>query len=111
MTSEEKFYKELGAKIASCRNQKDVNQDVLADFLKLSRPSIVNIEKGRQKPNVLTLVLIANYLQVKIDDLIPKINNIDIDDLTIRGGQLEENHGTHLSDSIINFLNTIRDSK
>jgi DNA-binding XRE family transcriptional regulator len=45
MNSEEQFYIELGAKIASVRNDKDISQEVLAEFLKLSRPSIANIEK------------------------------------------------------------------
>lgn len=107
MNSEEQFYIELGAKIASVRNDKDISQEVLAEFLKLSRPSVANIEKGRQRPSIVTLALIANYLKVDVMELLPSISNIDINDLRVRGADIEEEDQT-TKESLKSFLQTIR---
>ncbi|RLJ31174.1 DNA-binding XRE family transcriptional regulator [Chryseobacterium sp. 7] len=71
--NENQFFINLGANISSIRIKKGINQDDLAKFLDLSRPSIVNIEKGKQKPSIYTLILIANYLMVDIKDLLPEV--------------------------------------
>lgn len=71
--NESQFFINLGAKISSIRISKDINQDELAHFLNLSRPSIVNIEKGKQKPSVYTMLLIANYLMVDLKELLPDV--------------------------------------
>ena len=71
--NESQFFINLGANISSIRIKKNVNQDDLANFLNLSRPSIVNIEKGKQKPSVYTLLLIANYLMVDLQELLPDV--------------------------------------
>ena len=110
MNSEEQFYIELGAKIASVRNDKDISQEVLAEFLKLSRPSIANIEKGRQRPSIITLALIANYLKVSVAELIPSISNIDIDDLDLRGADVREEDQT-TKESLNSFLQGLRKNK
>nr|WP_315394807.1 helix-turn-helix transcriptional regulator [uncultured Sphingobacterium sp.] len=107
MNSEEQFYAELGSKIAAVRNDKDISQEVLAEFLKLSRPSVANIEKGRQRPSALTLALIANFLKVDISDLIPSINDIDVDNLDIRGMDIDEENQT-TKESLNSFLQTLR---
>ncbi|WP_118194306.1 helix-turn-helix domain-containing protein [Albibacterium indicum] len=110
MNSEEQFYIELGAKIASIRNDKNINQEVLAEFLKLSRSSVANIEKGRQRPGIITLALIANFLKVGVSDLIPGINKIDISDLRLRGADIqEEDHAQ--KESLNNFLQALRRDK
>jgi len=108
MNSEEKFYTDLGANIASKRNEQKINQDTLADFLKLSRPSVVNIEKGRQKPNILTLALIANYLKTSVENLIPAINDLDINELVLRGVDSKDQT---TEESINNFLQSLRNKK
>ncbi|HAT3994130.1 TPA: helix-turn-helix transcriptional regulator [Elizabethkingia anophelis] len=72
--NESQFFTNLGANISSIRINKGINQDDLAKFLDLSRPSIVNIEKGKQKPSIYTLILIADYLMVDIKDLLPDIS-------------------------------------
>lgn len=71
--NESQFFTNLGANISSIRIRKGINQDDLAKFLDLSRPSIVNIEKGKQKPSVYALLLIANYLMVDLKELLPDV--------------------------------------
>ena len=71
--NENQFFINLGANISSIRTKKGINQDDLAKFLDLSRPSIVNIEKGKQRPSVYAMLLIANYLMVDIKELLPEV--------------------------------------
>ena len=110
MNSEEQFYIELGAKISSIRKDKGIGQEVLADFLQMSRPSVANIEKGRQRPSVITLALIANFLGVEVSKLIPSISNIDINTLSLRGVDIEENNQI-TKESLNSFLQSIRKTK
>lgn len=69
--SVEDFYKELGSLVKSERIKKEMSQEILADQLELTRASIINLEKGRHKPSIYQLILIAELLQVDFNDLIP----------------------------------------
>lgn len=68
---EEKFYDVLAEKIMETRIKKGVNQETLANYLNLSRSSVTNIEKGRQKPSIFILMKICQFFNVSIDELIP----------------------------------------
>ncbi len=72
-TNLQDFYSELGTRIRKARMDSQINQDVLAQQLGLTRASIVNIEKGRQRPMVHTLIEIAAILNVNFTSLIPGI--------------------------------------
>lgn len=73
MEQKKAIYTELGTKIQQRRKVLNLSQEELAGAVKLSRPSIVNIEKGAQHVTVWTLVLICAVLKCKITDLFPKI--------------------------------------
>ncbi|MCW3122611.1 MAG: hypothetical protein JWQ38_2103, partial [Flavipsychrobacter sp.] len=76
------FYLRLGELIKEARNKVDVKQEKLAEFLGLSRVSIVNIEQGKQKVQIHTLLEIINYLEIPITDFFGKLNNainLDVD--------------------------------
>ena len=77
MVEEVNFYKNLGQSIRDFRKKEKLSQEALANYLRLSRISIVNIEKGKQKVQIYTLYVIAKYLKVSIDDLMPE-KSIDI---------------------------------
>jgi DNA-binding XRE family transcriptional regulator len=66
-TEEESFYKFLGSKIASERNRFGITQDKLGEILGLSRVSIVNIEKGKQKPSIYQLFKITIQFNISLD--------------------------------------------
>jgi len=70
------FYLAVGRRIAARRDGR-VTQEALALKAKLTRTSIINIEKGRQQILLHTLVDIANALQVSPIELIPEIDSID----------------------------------
>jgi DNA-binding XRE family transcriptional regulator len=67
----QKFYIDLGSKIHTIRKQCKINQDQLAEKVGLTRTSIVNIEKGRQKVLIHTLINIASALNADLKELIP----------------------------------------
>jgi len=73
--NEDKFYEELGQLIIKERLNAGVKQEDLANFLELSRASVVNIEKGRQRPSTFLLINIAKYLKIDFTKLIPPVSS------------------------------------
>jgi len=67
-----KFYVAVGKKIAEARRDFPKTQEALAADLKLTRVTVVNIERGRQQLLLHTIVLIARSLNVKPESLIPE---------------------------------------
>ena len=67
----DKFYMELGEKIKTYRIKQGYSQDELAKFLDLTRTSVVNIEKGRQRPPLHTVYDTAAFFNIGITDLLP----------------------------------------
>jgi DNA-binding XRE family transcriptional regulator len=70
------FYLALGKQIATRRDGR-MTQEALAKQLKLSRTSLVNIEKGRQQVLVHTLTEIARILKCHVHDLIPPRDDVN----------------------------------
>ena len=64
------IYREIGARIGAARRRANLTQEDLAGQIGLTRTSIVNIEKGRQKLLVHTLLSICKLLRVPATDLI-----------------------------------------
>jgi transcriptional regulator with XRE-family HTH domain len=79
--NELEFYQQLGESLKEARVKANKSQEALAQTMGLSRVTLVNIEKGRQKVQLHNLVEAANFLNVKLDDLIaynskePEVNN------------------------------------
>ncbi|MBN8857005.1 MAG: helix-turn-helix transcriptional regulator [Sphingobacteriales bacterium] len=71
LAQEQAFYIKLGNNIRDHRLKAGISQEVLGDQLSLTRSSIVNIEKGRQRPLTHTLVEIAQTLRVPLLELLP----------------------------------------
>ena len=65
------FYQKLGENIKAARESKKVKQETLASHLGFSRISVSNIEMGKQKIQVHSLVEVSNYLQVPLEQLVP----------------------------------------
>lgn len=103
----EDFYKEIGHRIRSIRESKKIKAEVLAELLELSRMSIVNIEKGRHKPSIHTVMEIAEILGVPYVKLIPQISfkNTahfnDLNDVTIISDGLVDKSTLESIDKVI----------
>jgi transcriptional regulator with XRE-family HTH domain len=64
-------YCAIGERIRQWRLDRGMTQIDLADKVRLTRTSIVNIEAGRQRPLPHTLYLFAYALRVSVHDLLP----------------------------------------
>jgi transcriptional regulator with XRE-family HTH domain len=64
------FYEALGQAIRMKREQKRMTQGELSDLVEMSRPSVVNIELGRQSVLVHGLCRFAHALGVQPADLL-----------------------------------------
>jgi transcriptional regulator with XRE-family HTH domain len=71
MDQDSSFYRKVGELVRAERKSKNFSQQYLADKTSLSRVSITNIELGKQKLLLHTLVDIAKALEVPPDKLIP----------------------------------------
>jgi DNA-binding XRE family transcriptional regulator len=69
MLREAAYYRELGQRIQRARMALGLTQEGLASLVGLTRTSMVNIEKGRQKVLAHTLVRFARSLNVRIEAL------------------------------------------
>jgi transcriptional regulator with XRE-family HTH domain len=69
----EKLYAALGAAVRRTRQWQEVTQAELGARVGLSRTSITNLEKGRQRIQVHTLVAIADALGIQPDDLLKAV--------------------------------------
>lgn len=69
------LYAEIGRRIYKARKELGMSQEELASYVSLTRTSITNIEKGRQKLLVHTLIEIAKALKVEVTTLLPKIED------------------------------------
>ena len=59
----------IGNNIKKLRRQKNVKQDVLATSLHLRRQTVSSYERGITPPNIFTLIRIADYFDVSLDEL------------------------------------------
>ena len=67
----EAVYAVVGSRIREARNKQGWTQEALADRIEMTRTSITNIERGRQRMLLHTLVEIADHLGVPPGSLLP----------------------------------------
>lgn len=67
----EQVYRTVGERIRDERKRQNITQDELASQVGLTRTSITNVEKGRQKLLLHTLIQIANILGIPPARLLP----------------------------------------
>lgn len=72
MADYQAFYAEVGRRIRQAREKRGLSQEALASAVSLTRTSVTNIEKGRQKFLVHTLVDLARSLRVEPTTLLPE---------------------------------------
>jgi transcriptional regulator with XRE-family HTH domain len=66
-------YHSIGNAIANLRAERGVSQQILADAIGLTRTSVTNIEKGRQKLLVHTLLQVADFFGVSVSYFVPPL--------------------------------------
>ncbi len=71
------FYEGLGNLIKDARKSVDMSQHDLAFQLGLKRTSIANIERGKQRPPVHVILLVAKILNVEFNYLLSNAQKYD----------------------------------
>ena len=71
------LYAGIGKRIQDLRIARGLTQSQLATAISLSRTSITNIENGRQKVLVHTLVEIASALDVRVGDILQTFRSVE----------------------------------
>lgn len=69
---DDKFYRLFGSRVRELREERKVTQDELARRVALSRTSITNIERGRQRVLLHQMMEIAEALDAQPADLVPR---------------------------------------
>jgi transcriptional regulator with XRE-family HTH domain len=72
MNDHSAFYRQVGERIRAKRNERGLSQDGLAKAVGLKRPSISNIEKGRQNILLHTFCDIVETLNTNANALLPE---------------------------------------
>lgn len=106
------FYIIVGNKIKLARKEKGIDQESFAKCINLTRTSVINIEKGRQRPSIYQIWLMAQYLNVSITDLIPPLDlKVQIDDWTekVKNNTLVSDENSEKQ--LIGFISATRLSK
>ncbi len=80
---DEPLYRLFGNRVRELREEKNVTQEELARRVDLSRTSITNIEKGRQRVLLHQMVEIASALDTSPKDLMPAKQEI-VEEQTLR---------------------------
>ena len=71
----------IGNSILTLRRKKGVSQEVLADFIGVTKTSVSKWETGTTMPDIQMLPLLASYFEVSVDELInyvPMLNREQI---------------------------------
>jgi transcriptional regulator with XRE-family HTH domain len=71
MNNHDDFYKRIGERIRMKRRERGLSQEGLAKAIGLKRPSMSNIEKGRQSLLLHTFCDIAETLDIDTSSLLP----------------------------------------
>ncbi len=72
------LYLELGRLVRAHRTRLQLTQETLAERIGLSRTSITNIEKGRQKILIHQLFALAEALKIRPEALLPTVRTDQI---------------------------------
>jgi transcriptional regulator with XRE-family HTH domain len=108
------FRKKLGELVKAARLKAGVKQEILSAQLGFkSRISVANIENGLQNVQLITLIEIAEYLKVPINDLLPPLEPIKskVNPALAKGIEKEGIIGQHNTKKIFEFIHFINNKK
>ncbi|MFL0067015.1 helix-turn-helix transcriptional regulator [Tenacibaculum maritimum] len=69
-TKELKYFQKLGSKIKKLREEKGIDQKSFAFDCEIGRTQLYMIENGKTNPRLLTLIKIANGLEIPVYELL-----------------------------------------
>lgn len=71
------LYEIMGTRIKMRREELGISQSDLGEMVEIGRSSIVNIEKGRQKPPLSVIYKICRALNIDVHSVLPTYIEID----------------------------------
>lgn len=74
------MYPRVGARIRALRESRKVTQEHLGELIGLTRTSVVNIERGRQKIMLHSLYAVAEVLGVAVAELLPSASEASVEE-------------------------------
>lgn len=74
---DDRIYRVFGSRVRELREAKGITQEELGRSIELSRTSITNIEKGRQRVMLHQMVEIADALDEDVSKLMPTGDDAD----------------------------------
>ena len=110
----DKFYKKIGELIRDERIRSGRSQEELAKYLDLTRISVINLEKGRHRPSIFQLLLIAEYFDMDYTKIIPIITEAPTENKKIKLSDLknmvidQETIGKETKTAVMDFLASIK---
>lgn len=103
--SAKEIYRLVGMQIRKERNKRRLTQEELGSRIKLTRTSITNIEKGRQKVLLHTLFEISQALNAPLEELLAPLNSLS---QSLRVEELPPNLTASVKDWILSGVATVR---
>jgi DNA-binding XRE family transcriptional regulator len=106
----QRLYVLVGDKIRQIREAQmpRMSQGDLAKILDLQRTSVTNMELGKQKPTLETLLRLCEHFSLEIDAIVPRIREVSVIQAhsVIIGGKAQE-----VGAKTANLLSTLRASQ
>ena len=89
MLDDKRLSAELGKRIQRYRRMQSplMNQQTLAKHVGLTRTSVTNIERGRQKVTLETVYRLCEVFGVTVADLLPSLNDVAAEPVPVDAGQ------------------------
>ena len=94
MLDSDKLYELIGDRVRQIREAQSprMSQADLAKILGLQRTSVTNIELGKQKPTLDTLLRLCEHFALEIDAIVPKLREVSLvhERSIVIGGKAQE---------------------
>ena len=105
------LYQSLGHRIKTERLNRNLKQGQFAMQLKISRASLVNIEKGRQRAPLHLIYSLSSLLKVELSDLLPEVKDFPDSSLnkeTIQNIKKTSQGDPEMEDMLFQFVNSTK---
>lgn len=93
-------------KLKELREQKGISQSQLAKYLGVVRSTVCQYEKGNRQPDTETLIKIANFLNVTVDELIER-ELITPEERAAGASETKKINITPIEDDLLNIFREI----
>lgn len=103
------LYEELGNRIKNGRIAQGYKQEAFASLLKISRASLVNIERGRQRPPLHNLYEISRLIKIPLAEMLPSLvdeNQLNSDSKFEKEVKLMSSGNVEIQEKLMSFIKT-----